>query len=71
MNSNIKINPIQNSRIDSVDFNNLPFGKVFSDHMFVCDYKDGKWQNPTIEAYGPIELNPSEAKYIIFPFGCI
>jgi len=66
MNSNIKINPIQNSRIDSVDFNNLPFGKVFSDHMFVCDYKDGKWQNPTIEAYGPIELNPS-AK--IFHYG--
>lgn len=66
MNSNIKVNPIQNSRIDSVDFNNLPFGKVFSDHMFVCDYKDGKWQNPTIEAYGPIELNPS-AK--IFHYG--
>ena len=66
MNSNIKVNPIQNSRIDSVDFNNLPFGKVFSDHMFVCDYKDGKWQNPTIEAYGLIELNPS-AK--IFHYG--
>ena len=66
MNSNIKVNTIQNSRIDSVDFNNLPFGKVFSDHMFVCDYKDGKWQNPTIEPYGPIELNPS-AK--IFHYG--
>ena len=42
MNSTIKIEPIQNSRIASVDFNNLPFGTVFSDHMFVCDYKDGK-----------------------------
>tara|TARA_R110002074_G_scaffold325289_3_gene495522 strand:+ start:1188 stop:2243 length:1056 start_codon:yes stop_codon:yes gene_type:complete len=66
MNSTIKIEPIQNSRIASVDFNNLPFGTVFSDHMFVCDYKDGKWQNPTIKAYGSIELNPS-AK--IFHYG--
>ena len=66
MNSNIQILPVQNSRIDTVDFNNLPFGTLFSDHMFTCDYKDGKWQNPTIKAYGPIELNPS-AK--IFHYG--
>jgi branched-chain amino acid aminotransferase len=66
MNSNIKVAPIQKSRIDTVDFNNLPFGTVFSDHMFTCDYKDGKWQNPTIKAYGPIELDPS-AK--IFHYG--
>jgi branched-chain amino acid aminotransferase len=66
MNSTIKINPIQNSRIASVDFNNLPFGTVFSDHMFVCDYKDGKWQNPTIQPYAAISLDPS-AK--IFHYG--
>ena len=66
MNSNIKIAPIQNSRIDTVDFNNLPFGTLFSDHMFTCDFKDGKWQNPTIEPYGPIALDPS-AK--IFHYG--
>ena len=66
MNSNIKIESIQNSRIDTVDFNNLPFGTLFSDHMFTCDFKDGKWQNPTIKAYGPITLDPS-AK--IFHYG--
>ncbi|WKD85937.1 Branched-chain-amino-acid aminotransferase 2 [Polaribacter huanghezhanensis] len=66
MNSTIKINPIQNSRIASVDFNNLPFGTVFSDHMFVCDYKDGKWQNPSIQPYAAISLDPS-AK--IFHYG--
>ena len=52
MNSNIQITPIQNSRIDSVDFNNLPFGTLFSDHMFTCDFKEGKWQNPTIKSCG-------------------
>ena len=66
MNSNIKIVPIQNSRIDAVDFNNLPFGTLYSDHMFTCDFKDKKWQNPTIKPYGPITLDPS-AK--IFHYG--
>lgn len=66
MNSNIKIALTKNSKIDSVDFNNLPFGSVFSDHMFVCDYKDGKWQNPTIQPYAAISLDPS-AK--IFHYG--
>ncbi len=66
MNSTIKITSIQSSRIASVDFNNLPFGTVFSDHMFVCDYKDGKWQNPTIQPYAAISLDPS-AK--IFHYG--
>ena len=66
MNSNINIKLIEKSRIDAVDFNNLSFGSIFSDHMFVCDYKDGKWQNPTIEPYAPIQLDPS-AK--IFHYG--
>ena len=37
----IKINKTQNSKIESVDWENLPFGKVFSDHMLVMDYKEG------------------------------
>lgn len=47
------------SRIDSVDFNNLPFGSVFTDHMLWCDYKDGKWQAPVIKPYEPFLLDPS------------
>ncbi|WP_299669177.1 branched-chain amino acid aminotransferase [uncultured Polaribacter sp.] len=66
MNSNIEIKPIEKSKIDSVDFNNLPFGSVFSDHMLVCDFKDGEWQTPVIEPYAPISLDPS-AK--IFHYG--
>jgi branched-chain amino acid aminotransferase len=66
MNSNIEINRIEKSKIASVDFNNLPFGSVFSDHMLTCTYKDGKWQDPIIEPYAPISLDPS-AK--IFHYG--
>jgi len=66
MSSNIKIELTKNSKIDTVDFNNLPFGSILSDHMFVCDYKNGKWQNSTIQPYAPIQLDPS-AK--IFHYG--
>lgn len=59
MKSNIHIELIEKSKIDTVDFNNLTFGSIFSDHMFVCDYIDGKWSNPSIQPYGPILLNPS------------
>tara|TARA_R110002073_G_scaffold313380_3_gene485314 strand:- start:23547 stop:24602 length:1056 start_codon:yes stop_codon:yes gene_type:complete len=62
----IKIQPIETSKIDAVDFNNLSFGSVFSDHMFECDYINGSWINPTIKPYGPVTLNPS-AK--IFHYG--
>lgn len=56
---NITINRIAESRISKVDFSNLPFGKVFSDHMFVADYKDGEWQDFRIEPYGPIPMSPA------------
>ena len=62
----ISLEYTKNSRIDAVDFDHLSFGSVFSDHMFVCQYKDGIWQDFSIKPYGPICLNPS-AK--IFHYG--
>ena len=53
------IRPVQKSRIKSVDFGNLSFGTIFSDHMFVCDYVDGAWGEPEIIPYAPIQLYPS------------
>jgi len=47
------------SKIEDVDFNNLTFGSVFTDHMFVCDYIDGQWQTPEIVPYGPMSIEPS------------
>lgn len=57
--SNIQVIPIEQSKIDSVDFNNLVFGSVFTDYMFECDYKNGAWQTPVIKPYGDISLSPS------------
>ena len=33
----VKVNKTEHSRISEVDWDNLPFGKVFSDNMLVMD----------------------------------
>lgn len=50
---------VAKSRISEVDFDNLQFGKTFSDHMFVVDYKDGAWQDPQVLPYGNMSLSPA------------
>ena len=47
------------SRRDQTDFENLGFGEIFSDHMFVMEYKDKEWLAPKIIPYGPLEIFPS------------
>lgn len=47
------------SKIDTVDFENLAFGNLFTDHMLVCDFKEGQWQKPTIKPYEPFLIDPS------------
>jgi branched-chain amino acid aminotransferase len=54
----MKVTKTSRSKLDSTDFSNLPFGTVFSDHMLVCNYKDGKWDEAKILPYGPIPMPP-------------
>ena len=56
---NIQVSSVSESRISQVDWDNLPFGKVFSDHMLIMDYKDGEWQSPEIVPFGPISIHPA------------
>lgn len=53
------IQKTQHSRLSEIDFDNLPFGKTFSDHMFVADYKDGEWTDFRVLPYGPMEMSPA------------
>lgn len=62
----IEVTYIETSKIHDVDFNNLGFGSVFSDHMLVSDYNNGTWETPKIVPYQAISLDPS-AK--IFHYG--
>lgn len=47
------------SHISSVNFDELQFGKVFTDHMLEADYIDGHWTNCTIKPLAKIELHPA------------
>ena len=53
----IKIEKTPKSRIGEQDVNDVPFGKVFSDHMFVVEYSDGKWQTGTISPYRDVPMS--------------
>jgi branched-chain amino acid aminotransferase len=55
----IKIAKVSHSRLAETDFSDLPFGKVFTDHMFVADFEDGEWKNFQIVPYGPIPMSPA------------
>ncbi|MDQ2772688.1 MAG: branched-chain amino acid aminotransferase [Bacteroidota bacterium] len=57
--SPITIQPTPASRLAAIDFDNLEFGKAFSDHMFVVDYRDGEWQEARIVPYGDISMSPA------------
>ena len=49
----------EKSKISEVDFDNIAFGNVFTDHMLVCDFKEGKWGKPVIKPYEPFMIDPS------------
>jgi branched-chain amino acid aminotransferase len=57
--NNITINPTANSRLKEVDFNNIPFGRVFSDHMYTATYEGGEWKDFTIEPTKNINVHPA------------
>lgn len=55
----ILIRPIAETRIPEVDFANLGFGNYVSDHMFICEYEKGDWQQPRIIPFGDISISPT------------
>ncbi|BFP42274.1 branched-chain amino acid aminotransferase [Flavobacteriaceae bacterium GF1] len=62
----IAIEKSTTTKIHEVDFNNLSFGSVYTDHMLVSDYKNGTWSVPKIIPYQPIALDPASK---IFHYG--
>ena len=55
----LSIEKTKTSRLADVNFENLAFGRVFTDHMFICNYKGGQWQEPKIVPYQPLTIDPS------------
>ncbi|MDP2176696.1 MAG: branched-chain amino acid aminotransferase [Bacteroidota bacterium] len=59
MSFKININPTNNSKLSNFDPNNISFGKVFTDHMFICDFYDNAWHDLRIVPFGKIPLSPT------------
>ncbi|HEY9117976.1 MAG TPA: branched-chain amino acid aminotransferase [Roseivirga sp.] len=57
--STIRIEHTSQSRINELDENNIPFGKLYSDHMFMADYVNGEWQDLRIVPYQNISISPA------------
>jgi len=59
MSLEITIEKAKVSRISEFDPQNIGFGKLFTDHMFLCDYRDGNWENARIVPYGNLSMSPA------------
>ncbi len=54
----INVTKASSSKLSDLDFANIPFGKVFSDHMFTADYIDGAWTDLKIIPFGDLGISP-------------
>lgn len=55
----IEVTTVDQSRVQELDFNHIPLGRTFTDHMFVCDYQNGQWSRPRVEPLGMIPTHPA------------
>src|SRR5215813_2126676 len=57
--SPVRIHRALHSRLQDVDFGEVEFSSVFSDHMFVAEFRNGHWGDGEIRPFGPLSLSPS------------
>lgn len=57
--TSVRVQRIEQSRINQVDFAHLEFGKFIADHMLVVDYHSGKWHAPAVVPYGEMAMTPA------------
>jgi branched-chain amino acid aminotransferase len=55
----VQITRTAQSKLSEVDFSNIPFGQVISDHMFVMDYDGERWTDLRIEPFHKFEISPA------------
>ncbi|NND31750.1 MAG: branched-chain amino acid aminotransferase [Saprospiraceae bacterium] len=55
----IVFNQVKDSRRSATDMTNIPFGRVFTDHMFEMDFRDGQWLQPRICPVDAIPIHPA------------
>lgn len=58
---NIDIQTTSNSKLNSIDFEHLQFGKDFADHMFSADYNGKEWESLKITPFENMSMSPASA----------
>jgi branched-chain amino acid aminotransferase len=59
----LEIHHATSSKLNDFDFNNIPFGKNFTDHMLIAEYNKGEWVSWKIVPYGNLSLPPSTTSF--------
>lgn len=57
--SSLKITKTNQSSLDQLDFDNIPFGRTFTDHLYVADYANGAWNDLRIEPFKRFQVHPA------------
>ena len=56
----IPVTLTQNPKQKPADESKLGFGKLFTDHMFIMDYEEGRgWYDARVVPYGPFVMDPA------------
>ena len=61
----IEITKIAKSRFSQVNFHQLQFGSIFSDHMLEAQFINGKWKSPKIKPFGTFKYHLAALFYIM------
>ena len=48
----------KDTRLDRIDYQNLGFGRYFSDNIFMSEFRNGKWSEGEILPYGKMPYEP-------------
>ena len=59
MSTQIHIEKVKESKAKDLDFNDIPLGRTFTDHMFLCTYENEAWQTPKIVPMGALPTHPA------------
>lgn len=62
----IPVEKTKQSRLGEVDFSNLAFGKIPTDHLFEAKYADNTWRDVQVKPFAPISLSPFA---LVFHYG--
>src|SRR5262245_53582656 len=57
--ADVRVERVADWRGVATDWSTVPFGSVYSDHMLVAEFREGRWGEPSVRPYGPLPLPPS------------